>query len=376
MATRTRAASLAAAALLLLLAASATAQQPEERPLYVGTACHEQGLAYYGCPLAGICATGVSDRCVLYAEGVFQYPASGWSPREPPFGCADAGDADGAFSADGVWKPFNTSCRLGAFDALDAWASLRGKSVVFAGDSLIRQMYMRFLALQRGMHANAQSFLFHNDAAYVRNASHDLLCTTSNLTLCHARLEESDADASLHARFLWQPLHLDVSAVLSGGPPDVAVIGLLFHVPHNDTLHWLLPALDAVMEGSHRTSLFWLATPKLGLHSFTARNDLMRAWAARTPRARVLGLDKLKADGRFPPHDGMHYTCSVHNGNRPEAQTVCADLEDSVNLNLVQFVLNDEAAWRGGGGGEGEGREGWGHGGRAARRRRHHNTTR
>lgn len=313
---------LTAVLLALLLALSASAQ-PAEKPLFVGTACHEQGLAYFGCPLPGICAAGVSDRCVLYSEGVFAYPSSDWTPRPLPSGCTDASDADGAFSSDGVWTPFNTSCRLALFDAADAWTVLRGKTKVFAGDSLVRQLFMRFIALGRGMQANAQSFLFHNDGVYVRNESHDMLCT-SNLAPCAQRLAEGARDATLHARFLWQPLHLDVRAIrgsdgsFAGGPPDAAILGLLFHVQHNDTLAWLLPSLDSIVYGGggRATHIFWLTTAKLGLHAFTARNQLLRDWAAHTPRARILGLDKMKADGRFPPHDGMHFTCAAHNGNR------------------------------------------------------------
>ena len=340
-----------AACLALLLLCLRVGAKSKTHPVYVGTQCHPGALDEKGCPLKGACGVGISDSCVLWKRGLFVYPPGWLDPALPSPRCAAACDAPGSFQ--GVhWTPSDASCELASFNAWQAGVALRGRKVVFAGDSLLRQLFQRSVAHLRGLTVVAQPFVLHQDLAYAKNSSADALCTDS--ARCDALLaERGPAADSTALRFRWMPTNLDPERLAEEGDVDVVVVGLLFHLPANNTLEWLLPKLDDLAARVPR--LFWVTTPntRVGYSSaesdHRARNEVMRAWAARTPNARILALDKLREDGRFLEQDGPHFECKVDVKRPPEQQKLCGDSHDVVNLSLLQLLLQDVDSWGTGG---------------------------
>lgn len=111
-----RSAFLVALCLLATLCCSAKPSQKHTRPVYVGAECHPDALDPAGCPLAGACGFGVSDRCVLWKRGLFVYPPDWSEPALPSPRCAAASDADGSFQGE-RWTLDDASCALARFDA-------------------------------------------------------------------------------------------------------------------------------------------------------------------------------------------------------------------------------------------------------------------
>ena len=99
-------------------------------------------------------------------------------------------------------------CQLPAMSRADFLARLSGRTVVFAGDSLMRQLYLRTIAWLRGQR-NVVDVPFHNDAVYLvatplqsSQRTHDALLPLwefyrSNCAL--ARLEGRDSVSACRA---------------------------------------------------------------------------------------------------------------------------------------------------------------------------------
>jgi hypothetical protein len=156
---------------------------------------------------------------------MFVYPPDFARPRLPPLQkhCPRSSDAKGTFKGH-VWVP--DKCRLPSFNPMQALEALEGRRVVFAGDSIMvdyflktteqptlrvifssnkpvpcfaflglpcppcplplkpliwalsfkRQFFMRLVAHLRGFSVVAQAFIVHGEIHYTRNATHDFLC--------------------------------------------------------------------------------------------------------------------------------------------------------------------------------------------------------
>ena len=221
--------------------------------------------------------------------------------------------------------------------------------MVLVGDSMMRQLFMHFVAMLRGLDVLAQPFLFHNSAKYYANATHDSLCVHPS---CAASPLENPV---LMMHFIWSPRALPGEALESVDNSDdhedhteadlaaeIVVAGLLYHVPPSDTLTSHRPALTALAARVQR--LFWLTTPG---DAYAARNTAMREWAHadKTGSVRVLALDKMRRDGTYTEVDGTevdghHFECNVDTKQDAEHQAACRDVHDVPNANLVQMILN------------------------------------
>jgi len=233
---------------------------------------------------------------------------------------------------------------------------LQGRTLDLVGDSMVRQVFIRLVALLRGQTAVGQPYIFHESGLYRANASHDDLCAGHHV--CHAHPGAFDKHPDFRLRFVWSPLVLPeesrehvpagkrkndgefdpdhfTTAELSG---DIVLVGFLYHSGAQDTHAARLPALDKLRQQSRH--LFWLTTPG---PEYAARNAAMRAWAAGKADVTVLGFDKLAADGLYRPMDGHHFACPI-NLKRNASQQRCDTPADPMNWNLAQMVLNTVAA--------------------------------
>ena len=331
--------------------------KPRYTPAYVGTECVDNAFDAAGCPVPGACGYGTTDGCLLWQRGVFVSPHRGWGAANSelplPPACSAASDADGRFVG-GVWTPKNSSCRLACFTPWQAARLLSGRRVLFAGDSMLRQLFMHFVAFLRELDVVEQPFRFHNGAVYARSGDADALCVSKKCLHKAKWLPAARNGTHVRLRFLWSPRHV-VGEPVRGRvdedntpyefkgdiKADAVVTGLLYHLPAEDTLEKHLPALSKLAAG---VPVMWVTTASKENSLYSGRNAVLRAWAAQTRNARILALDKLAADGKYKPAAGPHFACEVDVHQSGEHQHVCKDAHDTVNGNLVQMILAHLAA--------------------------------
>jgi len=301
-----------------------------------------------GCPVTGACGYGTTDGCLLWEKGVFVEPPA-WELPTLPESCAAASDSAGAF-VDRVWTPDTASCRLACFTAWQAAQMLRSKRLLFVGDSVLRQLFMHFVAFLRNLDVVEQPFIFHHGALYKRTESADHLCVEEScLDYVSGGPKMLKDDALL--RYVWSPKHVPGDVVTENADndniaynfsdalaADVVVVGLLYHLPHTDTLAAHVNALHAI---AATTRVLWLTTPG---EEYAQRNAAMRAWVTTEHNASVLALDSLAATGAYTSVDGKHFACNVDAHKDGKHQQACKDPQDTVNGNLVQMVLAHLAA--------------------------------
>ena len=88
------------------------------------------------------------------------------------------------------WLWDNAKCPIGKFSAAKMKATIKGKKVVFVGDSLVRSSYHQFISLI--------------DPTYTQNRSFDLK---------HSNIDYQSANSSSSISFIWAPLIADVATV-------------------------------------------------------------------------------------------------------------------------------------------------------------------
>lgn len=328
--------------------------QPNSSALgFFGVNCYPDACGVR-CPFhagnSSICGLGTTDRCLLWQNGMFIFPSGRDEPtsqrdptsqREPtskPHSCKGSSDSDGTFVG-GVWVP--KVCRLGIFSSFDALAALDRKKIVFAGDSMIRQLFMRFVAHLRGFDSFVEAFVFHRNAVYLRNATHDVLCTTEYLD-CDGVI--GFVRPSLTAHFVWSPdtISYDLVTQVQRRRKDVIVVlGLLYHLGNHSMDQKKLKMVHRLSEAAMQ--LFWIATPETTAFnaSYSERNAKMRRWASQSTKVQVLAFDKLRAAGPYREANGPHFQCKPDLSKPPEQQAPCADLRDTLNWSLIQLILNN-----------------------------------
>lgn len=322
-------------------------------PVYVGTQCVKGAYDPTGCPVAGACTYGTTDSCLLWHRGVFVEPPDWTAPALPsPKSCRAASDTAGTF-VDRVWTPDKARCRLACFTPWQAARLLRGKRLLFSGDSLLRQLFMHFVAFLRTLDVVEQPFLFHHGASYQRNQSADELCLEKDCLGENSDAEQPNSafDSGVHLRYVWSPRHVPGDNVTESADQDnraykfsgalsadAVVVGLLYHIPAGERLASHTPALNLMASTAH---VMWLTTPG---KKYAKRNSAMRAWAKTQRNVSVLALDRLAADGAYQSIDGKHFACNVDARIDSAHQTACKDPNDTMNGNLVQMILAHLAA--------------------------------
>ena len=131
-----------------------------------------------------------NTTCVLWQTGAFSEPhlsTLATSPHPTPsnisnhchrFGRGGLNKTDYQFM-EGVWHSFN--CMFDKPGSTELRRQLTGKYVVFIGNSIIRQLFLRLVWQIRGIEEVIEHY-FHRSAVYVFNATHDFLAIGSTYT--------------------------------------------------------------------------------------------------------------------------------------------------------------------------------------------------
>jgi hypothetical protein len=163
------------------------------------------------CAYAKACCCNAS--CASWKQGRLTLPSQQkQQPRHTERACSF--DGPGSL-VDGAWLPDN-GCGGGAcMSPEQAHTVLVGTHLIIAGDSLLRQLYMRLVTHLRGFEDVVEHF-FHSDSQYSRNATHDLFQLTcgnmgediqgASFGLCNLSTMPGIASEELSVQFVWDPL--------------------------------------------------------------------------------------------------------------------------------------------------------------------------
>ena len=252
------------------------------------------------------------------------------------------------------------------YSPLEAQQCLAGKRVTFAGDSMVRQMYVRLINYIRGFSQHAEH-KFHHHSSYQNNGTHDLFLALGShfphRQVRGLRLEPEGWRKTMELEFLWQTKHLLPVTAIQAQQPDVLVTSVMYHTHDNfsevDVSDWLLN----LAQSTSLQGVYWVAGPVRAewkqhvsaLH--LARDSKVRGAVqafkagdfADSMDAHVLPLDIMAQAGPYEREPtGPHFGCIFGNVDVESPleagmfvkQPPNGDCRDLLNLNLVQLLLN------------------------------------
>ena len=243
-------------------------------------------------------------------------------------------DVDGEFVF-GRWIS-KRNCSLPWFTPVEASEILKSRRIVFCGDSMIRQIFLRMIWHLRGLDEIIENY-FHSDAYYARNVTHDVFLVSSVEPNDDQRIVMPDFEL----RFIWDPSvgpsAAKIEALLRTEHQHIVVAGINYWRQDNATAEAV-----KLSNVTRLARLLWYPTPKA---QYTVRNSFYRIWARRNGGF-VLPSDRMAASNVFALNtvDNWHYQCSYLNlwpqANDGRFKTPASgDCRDLFNLNLVNIIL-------------------------------------
>ncbi|GFR51763.1 hypothetical protein Agub_g14219 [Astrephomene gubernaculifera] len=370
-------------------------------PFYRGTKC----LSYYTepqCPVRGVCDP--HDHCVLWGTGSFNWEFEDRfhhydymnyyapptlppdviyanrtryviHPYAPPNTrmCRDI-DVPG-FWWGGQWhfgnetsQALDPQCVFQRLKRRDIIECLHGKKVLFMGDSLVRQVFLRLVFYLRGYESVMEHY-FHMDAAYTyfNDASDSLLVDKNAISVYGRPLNPNEV---FTVGFAWYREPDDYVKVLNTSSPDYAIFGGLFTPTKGDDCGSITrSAVERMVQFGSATgkpSRLLLQMPHTGVHSSAlldgyasrARALVGKLRGANLPtRIDIVPVDVMSVKSTFLRNElefrsgwptGLHYQCSflgeypvpIHAFKTPPDY----DCRDLMNFNTLMLMLNSLCA--------------------------------
>lgn len=309
-----------------------------------------------------------NSTCVSWEQGRLQLKGNG--RLNVYAGCrrSNSTRSKASFHA-GIWT-YEDNCNLKIYNPIEANHILQKSVVVFIGDSMLRQLFLRMIWHLRDFEEIVEHY-FHANAIYVRNNTHDHLYLTIKpaVTIFEeftARPFQEIVNPTMIFIFMWDPrmerlpmLQTTLKAPSLRSFQKVVVSGVHYWYKQNTTadlghkLHKLATLMNSNgnTKGSSFTStplLIWYPTPGRG-SMYAARNKFV----ADTIRNKsypilVLPSEEMGADNTIAPNeaDKIHYQCSFlnhfqqplvsHRYKTPKS----GDCRDMFNYNLAQLIYN------------------------------------
>jgi len=293
-------------------------------------------------------------------------------------------------NARGEFEP--SECRLHEYSRADTLACLRGRTLLFVGDSMVRQVFMRLVASLRGQQAAAEHY-FHKDAIYWQALSGEdrfEVGASAEALLLQAAEHGAPPLARLTLAFVWTSTFAEVDVqrlMVLGGYASVVsgvagvgagatsllagvVMGVTYHERKALDYADKFGALGSWIGALPGARLLWLNTPELDesksykfiMHGvppnaeYRKRNEVFHGWVMQENKklgrdalhyVDVDALDKSKA---FPKlvKDDIHYGCIIAPLypqqqallNTPPTAPENSTCASALNLNLARLVLN------------------------------------
>ncbi|KAJ9448195.1 hypothetical protein DIPPA_03911 [Diplonema papillatum] len=368
--------------------------------LYKGRTCLSNGsrLPAEACPLFHYCSDPVNnaERCVQWGAGSFvggcgsarhrlskesdactpeqlSSPAlsegtwsTGHAPRSSlssPLLSKELRDIQLQFQANDVEATLGFSlpkCSLHMFSRNDILSLLKGKRVLFTGDSMMRQMYIRLIAFLRGETVIGEHY-YHTDSYYAINDDEDVLKVMEGLP--KQQLLKSGAPL-FEMLYMWDPFPQKFKRSFSAIKPDIHFSSFMYWWKGKDPFSSIDGYLSAIASHAKREGsayqFYFLTTPWTAPHTFggveddrrVPRNEYVasriadRREAERLANLHVLDFAAFAATRIFKKTpDGIHYMCIWRPGypkqvQKREQKIKVNGCSDPVNYHWVNVMLN------------------------------------
>lgn len=324
--------------------------------VFDGIECHQNSLYPAStCPLSGLCCC--NSTCVAWKRGKLNLYPNETIPAIMPK--CDTYDMDGVFFH-GLWQYSNESCKLRAYSTSQAHQLLSGHQVTFAGDSAIRQLFLRLVWHLRGIETIAEHY-FHQNACYFSNSTHDVFLIGGRAVL---DANEMIIGATVKLIYVWSAYVGPQSRLINSfqgvetGITKIVVFGVNHWDPDGeDGTDYTFQRTSEEIEPITQTARFILyATPELNELSgdcftvptkYTFKNKFFRDWMTRHGNL-VIPVDKMERTHVFKRNteDNLHYQCSFL---APSHQVIrldefkmpsTSDCRDLFNFNILQIIMN------------------------------------
>jgi hypothetical protein len=244
---------------------------------------------------------------------------------------------DGGEFVRGRWKK---ACSYPWLSARELRSRVAGKHIAIIGDSMLRQLFMRFVWHARGYEEIIESY-FHTDAFYVFNGTHDYLAIQHEYSSTAAQAALVNPVFALS--YTWDS---DQKHLLKYPDADLRVtFPTYWNVTvsrANDSVRLL-----RVADAPGLSTLYGTVPQRVppAPESYSAAVAAANAWIKR--KRYFLPLEEMSRKNVFlrNEEDGTHFQCGMihHWGEQASGEfksPVTKDCRDMVNLNAVMLIVH------------------------------------
>jgi hypothetical protein len=248
-------------------------------------------------------------------------------------------------------------CALTQYSAIEADIILRGNTILFYGDSLLRQLFLRLVWHLRGF-GEIMEHYFHAHAIYVRNTTHDYLYVgpEDETGTRHFSLDKEGKNfiynPTFQLIFLWEPrledpdhVELQFQRAKNTFKNFTLITGVHYWLEPGEFRPKVIPRQIQRFQNKYPDiRLVWYPIPN-GL--YWKRNRFYESFV-NTSRSWVFPSEAMANTSAYTTNtaDQKHYMCAflkhleykiILNDFKTPASGDCRDI---FNYNLVQILLN------------------------------------
>ena len=287
--------------------------------------------------------TGRGRPCTQWELGRFLVPVE---PFTPPKLSKPCDNFDNGSFKHGRWVVVSDSdCTAQWLHPMALRGALHNKSIVFMGDSLVRQLFLRLVSYLRGIPDQVER-PFHTDAVYAFNATHDYFF--NGRTWANSMLP----NAVFKAHFFWDHNAGNVNPRNLVPGYSVRVLGFHYHMADEG----FMARVPRNYGGDNRT--LYMTTPTNdNVNNNDSRFDARNTWIRQQPHLPLEAMARTRVIGRS--EDNMHFQCSfdcpalfeqVYDADplpllrKKIRMPFSGDCRDMINLNMIMMTTHFAAS--------------------------------
>eukprot|EP01059_Diplonema_ambulator_P010423 TRINITY_DN20469_c0_g1_i1.p1 TRINITY_DN20469_c0_g1~~TRINITY_DN20469_c0_g1_i1.p1 ORF type:complete len:427 (+),score=57.82 TRINITY_DN20469_c0_g1_i1:176-1282(+) len=332
---------------------------------FEGTRCFSKGsyVPKYkegvgGCLVGEFCLKGDVKKCAQWGAGKYTKKPKICDSR-PARPCTFNDVLDGMRS--GTWDDMGTrfslqSCEMLTIDRKAILDAFRGKRVLFSGDSIMRQIYIRLIGVLRGQSVFIEHY-YHQDSYFGCNEEADDWLVVGGIQ--KGKLLGNGKPAVVELYYRWDPFPAKHRAGMTEIEPDYHFASHMYWWKGKEPLQYI----DKFVQDAHgyarshpQYRLFYLTTPWTTDGTFGGvdaakripRNAYVSSQLLAPSLHNIYMLDySAYADIRKfeKTADGIHYMC-IWRPKYPEpikpkdSKIKATNCEDPMNGNWVTVMMN------------------------------------
>ena len=258
----------------------------------------------------------------------------------------------------------------GSLDRRTLFSVLKGERIVFSGDSMVRQMFLRTIDILRNDRPQLEDgheyieHYFHVDAYYAASAEKDvLLIGQSGLpdnSTVDQHFPDGRSDIQFEILFVWDPKPESYSHTPFLVRPTVIIGGYFYWWQgefSESQINPYLAAMRGFLQANPDIHYFnvpvsWAEFEKVPAHARTTRNRYIDQNLTDVPNADVLDFAAYADIKHFEKtKDGLHYTCAFRKRfpfaiDISQLKSKPRGCLDPINRNWAVILLSSIAAVR------------------------------